>query len=51
MMKRRPMMNLFAVLLLLMASVLLPCRTGVAASKTYTPIGQYYGVKVKLGKY
>ena len=50
-MKRRPMMNLFAVLLLLMASVLLPCRTGVAASKTYTPIGQYYGIKVKLGKY
>ena len=50
-MRRRNMTTFFAILLLLMVSLLLPYRTGVAASKTYTPIGQYYGRKVKLGKY
>ena len=50
-MKRNKLTKSFAVLMLLMACLLLPYGTAAAASKTFTPIGQYYGAKVKLGKY
>ena len=50
-MKRNKLTRSFAVLMLLMACLLLPYGTAAAASKTFTPIGQYYGANVKLGKY
>ncbi len=50
-MKRNKLTKPFTLLLLIMALLLLPRGTAAAASKTFTPIGQYYGAKVKIGKY
>ena len=50
-MKRNKLTRPFTLLLLIMALLLLPRGTAAAASKTFTPIGQYYGAKVKIGKY